>query len=371
MGVKIYWWLVAAVIALGVIMPQEGKKKKYYIIVVAALHIFVCGFRYKFLTGDLIKYEWNYRALRDFGWLSSRVLEGKNVGFTMFMKLLSGLSGGEFQVCLFAIAAITEIGLAVLIYRHSPKPWYSYLVWNCMGFYIFGFSAIKQALAMGILTWSMLCILEEKPRSFLFLTLLAGFIHAPALAFLPAYVIARQRINLRTLMLYAVAGALIFLFRNSVVTFVSSFYYEEGQIEIVDTNLGGRFFVILLMLLTGFALRGSQGGDFDKLFNIVVVAAVFQIFSGFDNVFTRLADYYLQFTVLFIPGIFFDSRHLSMSSSGAVAPPLNFNRRSRTLLAAMLMVVLIWWYWRTNLGITISYEVDNYLNFRFMWDVVN
>lgn len=371
MGVTIYWGIVAAVIMFGQIMPQRGNNKKYYIIVMVVLHTFVCGFRYKFLTGDLIRYEADYQDLLYYGWFDEIIRERKNLGFVYFMKFCSELFGGEFQFCLFLIALISEVALAVLIFRYSTKPWISYLVWNCMAFYIFGFSAIKQALAMAIITCAMMCVLEKRLKWFLILVFLAGFIHAPAFCFLPAYWIAERNINMKTILMYIVAGVMIYAFRNPIVEFVTDIYYEEGQIQIVDTTLGGRFFVIVLILICGFLLKGFQDRNFERVFNIIVVAAIFQMFSGFDNVFTRLADYYLQFLVLFIPMIFYESDQQTIQNPRGLPPVLSFNRRSIKILVMLLTLVLVWWYYRTTLSVTISNEVDNYLNFRFFWDVVN
>ena len=54
---SIYWIIVALVIVLGMVMPQQGIKRKYYIIIMAIIHAFVCGFRYQYLTGDLQTYH--------------------------------------------------------------------------------------------------------------------------------------------------------------------------------------------------------------------------------------------------------------------------------------------------------------------------
>ena len=57
---SIYWILVAVVIGMGLIMPQEGYYRKYYVGIMAVLHAFVCGFRYMYLTGDLRNYAADY-----------------------------------------------------------------------------------------------------------------------------------------------------------------------------------------------------------------------------------------------------------------------------------------------------------------------
>ena len=52
-------------------------------------------------------------------------------------------------------------------------------------------------------------------------------------------------------------------------------------------------------------------------------------------------------------------------------PVFLFNRKSIKIIIILLTLILVWWYYRTTLSVTISNEIDNYLNFRFMWDVVN
>lgn len=370
-----YWIIVAIVIVLGGLMPQNGYNKKYYVILIACLHTFLCGFRYKFLTGDLMKYEWNYRDYLNYDWLSEKIVqEGRNTGFQMFMKLISMITNGDFQIFLIVIAIIIEIAVAVMIYLYSPRPWLSYLVWNCIGFYIFGFSAIKQALAMAFIMCAMICVLEEKPIRFLFWTLLAGFIHMPAFAFLPAYWLAKRKISIGMILSYVVVAGGIFVFKNQIVVFVSNLYYEEETIELFQNSssgLGGRFFMMGLLLFCGIALKGFREKNFECVFNMVVVATIFQMFSGFDNVFTRFADYYFQFSILYIPMLFYDVWDDEKINEYYMPAIVLFNEKSIKLLIVLLVVILIWYYDYTCLGVTISNSVDNYLNFRFMWDVAN
>ena len=152
MGVKVYYYVVAAVLGFGFLIPQHGNKKKIYIALMAILHTFICGWRYMYLTGDLRKYAWGYYNIIEPGWFSAEVFNGgRNFGFFWLQKLFSTVSDGDFQVFLIFIAIVTEAAVAVIVFRYSPAPWLSYLLWNCFGFYVFGFSAIKQALAMGLL----------------------------------------------------------------------------------------------------------------------------------------------------------------------------------------------------------------------------
>lgn len=375
---NVYWMVAAAVIILGMAMPQRGRERKSYITIMAILHTFVCGFRYMYLTGDLRKYAAGYEtyATEAHGWFSDYVFNGgRNAGFEWLKKGLSMATNGNFQVFLIVLSIISELILAIIIYRYSPKPWLSYLVWNCMSFYItYDFCAIKQGLAMAILMLAMICILENKFGGFLFFTLLAGFVHMPAVAFLPAYWLMNQRVNKKVILLYIVLTGITYFFRNDIVQFLQGIYYagnDEINFAVNPDRIGGRFIVVLLIALTGAILKGFRDRRFAGLFNIVMTAAIFQMFSMYDNVFTRLADYYLQFTVLYIPMIFFDSDDKNPIDKTAAMPVLSLTDSDRRLLAALLTVILIWWYYKTALGVTIINQMDNYLNYHFMWDVVS
>ena len=188
-----YYLLLVAIIALGVLMPQGTKDRKQYIVTMAVLHSLLSGLRYPFLTGDMQHYCYKYWHINENGWFSEDVFqEGRNFGFNWLMKFFSTLSDGEFQVFLIAVAIFIEAVVAFLIYKYSPLPWLSFLVWNCMGFYCFGFSAIKQSIAMGLVMIAFVGIMEEKPKLFALFTILAGFVHAPALIFLPAYFLSKR-----------------------------------------------------------------------------------------------------------------------------------------------------------------------------------
>lgn len=369
MGVRVYYYVVAAVLLFGALLPQHGKQKRIYIALMAALHTFICGWRYMYLTGDLLKYSGQYTRIYPVnGWFSEQVFDGgRNFGFAWLSKLLSLISNGNFQILLIVIAVITEIAVAVIIYRYSPAPWLSYLLWDCFGFYIFGFSAIKQALAMGLLMFAFTGIMEERPRRFFLWTVLAGCIHAPALIFLPAYWIAKSKLSVRRMTAYVISAVLIFIFRNQIVTFISEFYYDETDFTVND-RLGGRFIMIAALIAAGVFLRGFSGKNFSKLFNLMIAAAILQMFSGFDNVFTRLTDYYFQFLILYLPMMFYPERDERLNN-GYQIRHLALSHQQR--IAAMFCVVLLagLYYYTTNLNITITNAIDDYLNYRFSWEV--
>ena len=367
---SIYIQLVLITLILGVIMPQKGSKRIYYIILMALVCAFVCGFRYQFLTGDLHKYSATFMRSGTYGWFSEELLaDGRNSGFYLFNKLIYHLLGDDFQVFLIFIAVVTHIVLAYVIYRYSPAPWMSFLVWHCMGLYIFGFSAIKQALAMAFVMLAFVAATERKLLGFLVAMALAGSVHMPALIFLPAYWMMGMRANGKTILLYILLGVVLYTFKHQFIDFIRSFYYEDDEIMIYSGEIGSRFIMILGFTLFGVLFKGFENQDFEHLFHIMAFAAILQLFSGYDNIFTRLADYYFQFSVLYLPMTFYPASGDSQRSY--MRPFLPFNARSLKLLSCFVCAFMLWFYWTYNINITIGYETDNYLNFRFMWDVLS
>jgi hypothetical protein len=189
------------------------------------------------------------------------------------------------------------------------------------------------------------------------MVLLAGSVHLPMLSFLPAYTLTRFQMNRGMLGAYALVAAVLYWFRQSVVDLAKGLYYGAETVFSWQSGLGGRFFLIVLIAAAGGLLRGLEAPGFGKVLHLMVVSAILQMFSGFDNVFTRLTDVYFQFSVVFIPQM------LCLPGKG----PLAFNRPSRRLLAMLCAVCLILFYWKTNLNVEIAGSVDNYLNFRFFW----
>lgn len=367
MGVTVYYLVLAAVIVLGLVMPQSGKQKKNYIITMAVIHAFVSGFRDCLLTGDLKKYAYTFLLVGERGWFSDEVFQdGRNFLFFWFLKAVNQLTDAEFQIALLIIAIIVELSVAMVVYKYSPSPWLSYLIWNCFGFYIFGFSAIKQSFAMAFIMLAFSAIMEKKPLKFFIWTLVAGCIHFPAFIFLPAYIISSRKITFKSLTVYGAIMVTIFVFRTQIVDFIKDFYYENTEF-LNNGGIGGRFIMMCAILFAGIMLKGLNEKKFSILFHIITISAILQIFSSFDNIFTRLSDYYFQMSIIFIPMIFTDLDD-EVYTDSLSNKRLYFGTKAKKLLVIALTVISLWYYYYTNLGVKIEVSVDDYLDYQFCWE---
>ena len=173
-------------------------------------------------------------------------------------------------------------------------------------FFTFTMSGLKQTLAMSLIILSFDGIYEHKVLRFVFLVFVASIFHFPALVFLPAYWIANMRLGRTYLIFLAALFIVTYLFRDQLVEWMTDTYETE-----IINNSGMRFLankvvVMLIIIVAAIVIRPPHPDDglYCSLLMLIGVAAVIQTFASYNNTFERLADYYFQFSVAFIPMIF-------------------------------------------------------------------
>ena len=62
--------------------------------------------------------------------------------------------------------------------------------------------------------------------------------------------------------------------------------------------------VIIVIAAVTIRVPLSKDRVYETLLKFMGLAIVFQTFCGYNNIFERLADYYFQFAVVFIPMVF-------------------------------------------------------------------
>lgn len=370
----IYWIIVVSVLVLGFLMPQEGSEKKQYVLIMFFLHAFVSGCKDSNLTGDLIKYKYNYLNLYREHRLFSSYFFGswRNALWAILNKVIGIISDYNYQIFLIVIAIITQYCVARFVLKYSSRPWMSYLVWNCLSLYFYGFHQIKQALAMAILLLAVEGLFEDNVIKYYIGVTIAGLIHAPAFLYLPMYWFVRQKMSRRVLSIYIISAGLAYIFRARVVSFMANIYYDEGTAQELlsqeGSAFGTKFFVILLMLLVGLIIKGLDDVVFRKAFLLIGVAAVLQTGASYDNIFTRYADYFLQLSIVYIPLLCYDRRgFINNNESGNVTRIIQLDDNSRDTFILALVLVLLAWFYLTVFHNVSAVGVNSILKYKFFW----
>jgi len=311
--INIYTVMMAVIVALPMVMDTKSERGRDKYINIACLLMFIvmgCRDAFKIGNDSTGSYVSRFRKLGEMSYRD--ILAGKsgtfNNGFNFFMKFCHGITGGNYQIFIIILSAIIMLSFALFIKKYSVSPIQSFCYYWGLLYYTFMFSAEKQALAMSVLLFAFDAIMERKPIRFLALTILAGTIHFPAFIFLPAYLLACFEMDNGYIFVLAGSLSITFYYRNQLLEMMMNAYGNELA---PDALQGVRFFrnkviLMIIILVTALFLRPAkkQKRLYKTLLLFMCMAICFQTYCGYNNIFERLADYYFQFAVVFIPMVF-------------------------------------------------------------------
>lgn len=235
-------------------------------------------------------------------------LSWPNPGLPFVMKIIRHFTG-DYQWVIVITAIWVCFAYYKLLIKHSENGFISVMWFMGMLFYTFLFSALKQAWAMAFLCFAFDAIYKKKPIRFIVLVGLASLFHFPALIFLPAYWIAKLRINRAFPILMFGLLVVVFVLRTQILNLMTSTYAKgEGNYSSEVQFIGTKFVFMVLMLAFGFFqyYKHNYNADtginrFSVLLYFMGISAVIQTFCFYNNIFERLADYYYQYSILFVP----------------------------------------------------------------------
>lgn len=308
---NIYALLVALVLVTALLMRgyQQGNKK--YVIVACLLLFAIYGLRNTFVLGHDApsSYLHLFQRMPTYSWSGLVDNYGSfNVGYYFMNKAFYELTGGDYQLFVSSIALFVTICFGRLLYRYSPSPVQSICYHFGLLLFTFHFSSLKQSIAMAFLMLAFDQIVNRKPVRFVLIVLIAAQFHFPALVFLPAYWIAKMKIGRNYIILLGIMLILTYSFRSQLLSWMLSLYKDE---EVFVSMEGVRFFrtkALIMVVIVAASIVFRKPRAEDRIYSILLefmgIAIVFQTFCGYNNIFERLADYYFQFSVIFIPMVF-------------------------------------------------------------------
>lgn len=306
---SIYAWLVVAVLLLALLLRGDVKGNQKYIILACLLLFCVYGLRDAYSIGNdsASSYLHGFQRMETTDWDElPKIKDGAyNTGFSHLMKLIYVCSNGDYQVFIIVVSAFVMLVFAHFIRKYSPSPVQSILYYFGLMYYTFMFNALKQSIAMAFVLLAFDAIMDRKLLKFLVMVLLGAWFHFPALVFLPAYWIANMKIGRSYLITLGLVLLLTYLFRDQLLELM----LEAYDTEIHDSTmrfLANKVIVMIVIVIAALVLRPPTQDDrmYTALLQLIGIAIVLQTFASYNNTFERLADYYFQVSVVFIPMVF-------------------------------------------------------------------
>lgn len=300
-----YLLMIALIVGVAPFLKRRDKSLGYVIYACAILIIWM-GLRDITTIGVDSRVNYSRQFVSICSQSVSQILSDDyvNMGLKVFMKFAGSILHLDYQGFVFLEALFTYIIFGRMIYKYSPSPMQS-VICHCGLLYFFLFmDAMKQCMAMAFLCLAFDGIVEKKPIKFLVFVLIGVWFHLPSIIFLPAYLVANHA-NVKYYILELLfTFALVYIFREQLLDAMMEFY--GSTINGSGVFLTNKTLIMLCILIAAFAFRPPTKNDrlYILLLQLMAIAAVLQTFAGYSNNFERLADYYYQFSVLFIPMIF-------------------------------------------------------------------
>lgn len=330
----IYWLLLAfTVVFYGVCRISVKKYHPYgfrtieehnsaylfYFITISAAMILVIGLRDEHVGSDTMGYYSTYKKMAnvDYSYILSSNVNDKGYCFLQIFFNKIGWNFYAFNM-LYAIFNISVI--SYLIYKKSSLPLLSYILYITFGFFVLDLTMIRQTTAMSIV---ILAVLHDKNRNimdflkFELMVIVAYFIHASAIIFLPMWFLAKMKFNKKTIVILLGVAILSYILKPFVSELVgvvagtiSDKYMREN---IVVGNLGMRLYLMIAASVAlGLYLHNFLNDRWNQLMfcYMCMILIIFPAVQGGGSL-MRTYYYFYIFMIIYVPNLISGVEHNS------------------------------------------------------------
>ena len=272
----IYLLYAASPIIMYIIMLMFGKteindnqqQKKQYLVVMAVVMILMIGLRSPQIgSSDTMYYcsNWRYMSALNFTQfkqaLDSIDLES---GYLFCVWVLSHIFK-DSQMLLVLSAIFFTVSICRFVYYNCKDVVFPFLVFNCLGLFIFIIQGLRQGIAMCICLWAFEKIKKNQHFKFIVLVLIAMLFHASAIVFFAIYILRYMKIKFSHIVFFVIASLIglnllpkIFGVMNVVI----NDDYKVGS----GAESGGVVAILIYMCIIFFALiTREKSNEKDKI----------------------------------------------------------------------------------------------------------
>lgn len=227
-------------------------------------------------------------------------------GFNYLVRLIYGLSGGEYYEIVFAVFAFVTLFLFLkAMYEESENFAISFFLFMTLGFYFQTFNTVRYYLVLAMALYAMKYVREKDWIRFVLWIAAAAFFHKSVLLVIPAYALATVRWKKGYLAAALVLSALCFLFREQILQLALIVYPSYKDTVYLNTQISYTGIVRILAvvcLYLWFCLKYPQQSE-DRALRfygqLQLLALDVTVFFYFLPVVTRIA-YYFSVAQLFL-----------------------------------------------------------------------
>lgn len=342
----IYLFLLGVIVCAEFGLPFLARKfprlsKILSVVLCAGFLFFLSAFKSTSVGRDTNAYYLAYTTISSQNW--------KNLSYNNFEKLfvlfckISSSCGLSFRWFLFIVYLIIYIPFSLVVYKRSPNPAFSFLLFVCWSVLCFDLSGIRQGIAISVLLFSYEALFSgfsSKKRSqkvFFYiiavaLILLMAQVHSSSYIFLLSVLVFFLPVNGRMMCAFITLAIISFVVSGSLFQTLYSFRSSESYLP--GSFGGGWLFVAYISIAIALycldkrilpivalderlALEDSKHSRFFSLYStwqgeknpvysngliwFMVISCFIQSFSSVNEVFPRFGWYFLIWMPIAIP----------------------------------------------------------------------
>ena len=244
---------------------------------------------------------------------------------------------------LFAVTSAIIIGLTFYtIYRESPYPILSVVIYFLAGFFFYSLNLMRQFLAVSVLLYTYKYLVDKKYAHFIVGVLIAFFLHSSSIIFALAFFLCEREIfELKRTIIISVLLLIFgkFVWRYVVDLIINytrfSIYigskFDKTQLRLSDIIVNAILYVIIYYLYR----HTKDVGRKEKFFlNMQACSLFFVILTSTMYLLFRLSFYFGIFNIISIPYFIKKS---------------DISNKKRIIVVAILLITLIGNITKTNI----------------------
>lgn len=306
MGVFIFLFSLLFVLYLTAINNQQTRKSRIIQTAICTIILIgIQGLRHECVGID----SWNsYRPFFDsLPNQMGNLLDIQNVlsfepGFVVYTKIVKSiLDNTQFYIILSSIISIVPI--SVLIYRYAKNIPFAFIIFSSFILYHFGFSGIRQAMAIGITAIAFEFIIEKKLVGFVITVIIASSLHVSSILFLIAYPLYHHLRLYPTRMILVGVLFIFFLFflKNIVIGLTEIIFGGEKYMnKAMEDAIPSYNLMILLAAILFFSFL-SNSEKIIPLRSMLLMCIIFQSLGLISSSASRMAYYFMPYIAIAIP----------------------------------------------------------------------
>lgn len=246
---------------------------------------------------ELVSADWN--SIFDL----SDTYTNFEIGYIILNKFFKVAISTEPQLFILFTSFLALFPVAFVFYKYSTNIILSFTIFASFVVYYFGFSGVRQAIAIGICTLCIHFIIQRNVKVYIPLVLLASTIHTSAILFLPAYWLYNYiTLDFKRLVIVMIGAFILSFSLKSVVTFMITILFGgERYLNAINTETVPSYNLMLLFLALLIFTYISKNEMVVKLRSLMIAVVMFQLLGLISTFATRLCYYYLASFSLAIP----------------------------------------------------------------------